>query len=125
MKKNWPDEQLGNLIADALRLDSSSPDFCSDEQFLLSLNARLHQVKREPPAYRVWLNGLMSGTAAAAAGFILFIGMNVLPPIFVKDSVANIGIFREQVVNISIQQRNLWQQLVINLESSQAQQRQL
>lgn len=108
------------LLAESLKIDvgaDSGPRFSSDVVFLAGLNERLAKRTVQPKASPIWINGILGGMAAAAAGLILFAGLNILPPFFYRASVTGAGLVREKILDASVQQEIAWQQLMVAIQT--------
>ncbi len=116
MKKYSPNE-FESLLTSALK-EEEIPELISDDAFLAALNMKLNQIITPKPRapYQIWLSGLTHGMTAAAAGIILIVGLNTVPPLLVRASVSNAGLVQKQVINVRMQQQIFWQKILINLE---------
>ena len=109
--------KLEQIIAASLGPESL-PRFSPDEEFLNSLQRKLHEpLPSRFPRYRIWLDGLSRGAVAAACGFILFTSLNILPSILVNSTVTGACLAGQNMVELSWRGRILWQQFVIHLEN--------
>lgn len=123
-------DDLDRLLSEALKVpgtraaDSSPQRWAgsSDAEFLQCLNRGLNEtvkpkVQTKPKLVDIWFTGVWNGVAAAAVGLVIFVGLNVLPPFFVKASVAGADLVQEKIIDVSVQQHVIWQQILIDLKS--------
>lgn len=108
------------LLADSLQtagLEDGGLPFSSDAAFLEMLNQRLDQVTAPADVTPFWIRGIWRGVAAAAAGVILFAGLNIIPPLLFRASLSGAGMVREKIIAASVQQEIAWQQFVAVLKT--------
>jgi hypothetical protein len=114
--KNLPCVSFEKKMITSLKI-SDLTGLSSDAEFLRQLNQNLsHSQQPQPTFYQIWFNGVFNGLAAAAVGVILLIGLNILPSLFVNASVVGTGLIEEKIVYATLNQRILWQQMVLGLE---------
>jgi len=117
MMKNYSPNEFESFLTTTFKEDEI-PELISDEAFLQALNTKLNQMITPNPRspYQIWFSGLTHGMTAAAAGIILIVGLNTIPPLLVRASVSNVGLVQKQVINARMQQQIFWQKLLVNLE---------
>lgn len=92
-------ESLEELLSKELSVESGL-EFSSDQRFLAELNYRIDKrlKTRGIPVYRkTWFSGVGKGMIAAAAGFFLFISLNLLPQLTVNLSLAGARLLQEKI----------------------------
>jgi hypothetical protein len=114
--ENLPCDSFEKKVVASLKIFDLT-GLSSDAEFLRQLNHNLsHSQQPQPTFYQIWFNGVFNGLAAAAVGVVILVGLNVLPPLLVDASVTGTGLIQEKIVRATIDQRILWQQMVIGLE---------
>jgi hypothetical protein len=109
---NMPRDSFEKKVLTSLQI-SDVTGFSADGEFLRVLHQNLSRLPApEPTFHQIWFNGVFNGLAAAAIGIILLIGLNVLPPVLVNASVTGSGLIQEQIIQITVDQHILWQQMV-------------
>ena len=113
--KNWPADHFEKLVGESLKI-TDSPGMTSDDEFLEKLNQKLNNTQPKTRSLLTWLNGISNGLVAAAIGLVLLYGLNVLPPFLVNASLTGSGFIQQSIIQASVNQHVLWQQLTMDLE---------
>lgn len=118
MRLQSPDD-FDALLAESLQTDGTADcrlPLSSDAEFLEQLQQRLAETAVTPRVSPFWIHGVYRGIAAAAAGIVLFAGLNIIPPLLFRASLNGVGMVREKIIVASVQQEIVWQQFVAALK---------
>ena len=117
--QNWqPDDDLETKITALLKFDPLN-EISSDSEFIQKLNQKLlllEQPQSDHLFRRIWFNGICNGLAAAALGVIIFISLQVLPPLLMEASLTGTELIQSKIVGATLNQNVLWKKFIMDLQ---------
>ncbi len=117
--QNWqPDDDLETKITTLLKFDPLN-EISSDSEFIQKLNQKLLLLELPQSDHlfrRIWFNGICNGLAAAALGVIIFISLQVLPPLLMEASLTGTELIQSKIVGATLNQNVLWKKLIMDLQ---------